>query len=103
MRMTRALLTSLPLSLLACGDAGSPAGTIPVDGSFARLQNEVLVPSCATGGCHVSGSGSVVLGGSGAYDALVNATPTHTVARTARSSTCASSRPRTGSRSTSAP
>jgi hypothetical protein len=83
MRMTRALLTSLPLSLLACGDAGSPAGTIPVDGSFARLQNEVLVPSCATGGCHVSGSGSVVLGGPGAYDALVNATPTHTVARLA--------------------
>jgi hypothetical protein len=83
MRMTRAFLTALPGILLACGDAGSPAGTIPVDGSFARLQNEVLVPSCATGGCHVSGSGQVVLTGPSAYDGLVNALPTHTGARLA--------------------
>lgn len=77
------LRQTLPLVALACSDAGSPASTIPVDGSFARLQNRVLVPSCATGGCHVSGSGSVVLSGPSAYDALVNATPTHTVARIA--------------------
>jgi len=80
MRTTTALLS---LIALACGEAGAPSGTIPVDGSFARLQNEILVPSCATGGCHVSGSGSVMLSGSGTYDALVNATPTHTVARMA--------------------
>jgi len=76
-------ILALTLALTACGEGGSPAGTIEVDGSFARIVNEVLTPSCATSGCHVSGSGQVVLSGAGAYDALVNATPTHPGARLA--------------------
>jgi hypothetical protein len=76
-------ILALTLALAACGEGGSPAGTIEVDGSFARIVNEVLSPSCATSGCHVSGSGQVALSGAGAYDALVNATPTHPGARLA--------------------
>lgn len=76
-------LACASLLLTACASGDSPAGTIAVDGSFARLQNEVLVPSCATGGCHVSGSGQVVLTGPSAYDGLINALPTHTGARLA--------------------
>lgn len=78
-----ALAATIGFTLAACGGADTPSGTVAIDGSFARLQNEVLVPSCATGGCHVSGSGQVVLTGPTAYDGLVNALPTHTGARLA--------------------
>ena len=77
------LVAPLLLVTLACGAADTPASAVAVDGSFARLQREILIPTCASSGCHVSGSGTFALTGSGAYDALVNATPTHTVARTA--------------------
>lgn len=77
------LLAPLLLGAIACASADAPAGTVTLDGSFARLQNEILVPTCASSGCHVGGSGTFALTGSRAYDALVNATPTHTVARTA--------------------
>ena len=53
--------------------------------SFERLQAEVLEPSCAFSACHAPGSSSnagLVLSGSGAYAALVNAMPTHANART---------------------
>ena len=80
---TRLLLAPLLTLGLACTSGESPAGTVTLDGSFARLQNEILVPSCATGGCHVGGAGTFPLSGPGVYDALVNATPNSVVARTA--------------------
>lgn len=76
-------LLAVLLMVAACEESASPVGTVKVDGSFSRLVNEVLTPSCATAGCHVSGSGQMVLSGTGAYDALVNATPAHPGARLA--------------------
>ncbi|MDQ8177241.1 MAG: hypothetical protein P3A58_07765 [Gemmatimonadota bacterium] len=86
-------IAALAAALAACAGGDAPSGTVTVDGSFARLQNEVLVPSCATGGCHVSGSGQVVLSGTAAYDGLVNALPTHTAARLAGLKRVAPGRP----------
>ena len=86
-------IAALAAALAACAGGDAPSGTVTVDGSFARLQNEVLVPSCATSGCHVSGSGQVVLSGPAAYDGLVNALPTHTAARLAGLKRVAPGRP----------
>ncbi|MBM4192986.1 MAG: hypothetical protein FJ202_01215 [Gemmatimonadetes bacterium] len=72
--------------LAACsGDSGTPPQ--PATGastSFARLQSQVLVPSCSSSSCHAPGSSSgsgLALSGSDAYSQLVNALPKHPTAR----------------------
>ena len=74
---------STVFSLAACA-GGDAVGTGPIDGTFARLQQQVLIPSCATAGCHDgTGAGGLTLSGSGAYTDLVGAVPSHAGARQA--------------------
>jgi hypothetical protein len=74
--------------LAACGggkDAGGTAlvGTTPTT-SFARLQKQVLEPSCAFSACHAVGNSSgsgLVLAGADVYSKLMGATVSNAVAR----------------------
>lgn len=61
--------------------AGGPLGTST---SFARLQAQVFVPSCASSSCHGQGNSSrsnLVLTGGSAYASLVNVVPVQATAR----------------------
>jgi hypothetical protein len=83
--MARLATLGTGVVLLAC--AGGTDSTEPTEGastSFARIQAQVFTTSCGFAACHAPGntSGSgLVLSGSGAYAALVNAMPMHSTAR----------------------
>lgn len=55
---------ALNLAIVACDDQGDEIAAIgpvatatPVGGvSFAQVQQQVLIPNCATSGCHVTGA-----------------------------------------------
>lgn len=84
-RVTTVLMT---LGLVACsGDnAGTPSSNAPaaIDGTFARIQRDILTPSCAN--CHTSGTSSarqsqLVLTADSAYAQLVGVPSAQSIAR----------------------
>lgn len=83
--MIRLRLAAVTL-LVACagGDSSAPAVSIP-DGTFARIQAQVLTPSCA--GCHRDGTSDarvsgLVLTPDASYAQLVGVASAQTLART---------------------
>ncbi|MEI6739019.1 MAG: hypothetical protein WCK74_01785 [Gemmatimonadaceae bacterium] len=87
-RHHQAAWLAMTLLLVACGgdSGGSSTSSAPtvVDGTFARIQREVLTPSCA--GCHVAGSSSarqsqLVLTADSAYAQLVGVASVQAIAK----------------------
>ncbi|HVK39471.1 MAG TPA: hypothetical protein VNA88_13110 [Candidatus Kapabacteria bacterium] len=84
--------TAIPLCVLAaialasCGDATTEPTTEPTPSSFESLQTKVLSKSCATAGCHVTGStmateSGLVLESSVAHENLVRVLSKNVAAR----------------------
>ncbi len=74
-------LAALLLGCGASGDGAPPAGPPLAEGtaSFARIQAQVLAPSCTASGCHAGSApdGGLSLSPDVAYDQLVGARPTN--------------------------
>jgi hypothetical protein len=73
-----------PPSTTFTDDPVDDTGTIVEDATFARIQDEILVPSCAGGGCHggdaATAAGGLSFEGEGAYAALTEDPCTHPLA-----------------------
>src|SRR5688500_2947937 len=76
--VTVACLGFAAFSLFSCAsDEATTSPTTNPNTSFARLQQKVLTPGCATAGCHVAGSqfaaeSGLILTSDVAYEQLVD-------------------------------